>query len=313
MTKPRGWRYFALVVALVLTLGVCAMTVTPSHAVHNHVVDSVATSTGTGIAYFSVDEGEFGGLVAVDPSATGCGPPPSDYDFPHGLFSFNIWVGQGQTVTVTITLPSAVPVGTEWWKCNNGQWVDCTPYLGDDDGDDVLTLTITDNDPCDADPAPGVIADPGGPATAAAAPGVAAAGPGSSWKPPLPLEEAQFSLQYLSITPQQTSAGQPVTITTNVVNTGDEAGNYNVALKINGQVEESKMVSVGPHGTQPVKFTVTKDQPGTYNVDILDKTGSFIILGTSGTTGSNTGGLIVLALIGVLVIATLVVLLIRRS
>ena len=70
---------------------------------------------------------------------------------------------------------------------------------------------------------------------------------------------------------------------------------------------------VGPHGTQPVKFTVTKDQPGTYNVDIHGKSGSFTILGAGGTTGSSTGGMIALALIGVLVIATLVVLLVRRS
>jgi hypothetical protein len=313
MTKLRAWRFFAVVMVLVLTLGVCALAVTPSHAIIP--TQSVATSTGTGIAYFSADEGYVFDLTALAESALDCPPPPPDgYEFPHGLFSFSIMAQEIPQVTVTITLPSDIPVGTKWWKCINGQWVDCTSCLGDDDGDNVLTLTLTDNGPCDSDPAFGVIADPGGPASApaAAAPGVAA-GHGSSWKPPLPLDEAQFSLQYLSITPQQTSAGQPVTITTNVVNTGDEAGNYNVALKINGQVEEAKMVSVGPHGTQPVKFTVTKDQPGTYNVDILDKTGSFIITGAGGTTGSSTGGMIVLALIGVLVIATIVVLLIRRS
>ena len=123
-----------------------------------------------------------------------------------------------------------------------------------------------------------------------------------------------MSLQYLSITPQQTSANQPITITTNVVNTGDEAGNINVTLKINGQVEQSRMVSVGPQGTQPVKFTVTKAQPGTYNVDILGKSGSFTILGANGSTSGSSGnrGLIVLLIIGVLVLATVVVLILSR-
>jgi len=128
-----------------------------------------------------------------------------------------------------------------------------------------------------------------------------------------PLNPPQWSIQFLNISPQQASANQPVTITTNVVNTGDEAGNYNVTLKINGQLEQSRMVGVGPHGTQPVKFTVTKAQPGTYDVDILGKTGSFTILGSGGTTGSKTGVLIALALIGILVVASLVVLLVRRT
>jgi hypothetical protein len=65
-----------------------------------------------------------------------------------------------------------------------------------------------------------------------------------------------------------------------------------------------------------VKFTVTKAQPGTYNVDILGKSGSFTILGaggTSGTGGSKNVGLIVLVLIGILVVASVVVLLVRRT
>ncbi|UCH51285.1 MAG: hypothetical protein JSV54_00495, partial [Chloroflexota bacterium] len=113
----------------------------------------------------------------------------------------------------------------------------------------------------------------------------------------------------------QASANQPVTITTNVVNTGDEGGNLNIVLKINGLVEQSRMVSVGPHTSQPVKFTVTRAKPGTYDVDILGNTGSFTILGDSstGAAGQKTGAMIALALMGILIVATVVVLLARRS
>ena len=271
------------------------------------------TATGTGTATFSTSAG--GGIAKLTATAqTAITCAPRGVEFPHGLFSFNILgLNPGETVTVTITLPSPVPAGTQYWKCQNGIWIDCTSLVGDNDGDNVLTLTLTDGGLGDADGvANGTIVDPGGPAVAASS---LPAGPRSSPTIPRPLNPAQMSLQYLSITPQQTSAGQPVTITTNVVNTGDEAGNYNVALKINGQLEQSRMVGVGPQGTQPVKFTVIKDQPGTYNVDILGKSGSFTILGagSSGTTGSKTGGMIALALIGVLIIASLVVLLIRRT
>jgi hypothetical protein len=275
---------------------------------------AVTTATGTGTASFSTLNGYITGLTALNESALTC-PEREDLDFPNGLFSFTVnGITPGSSATVVIILPSVAPVGTQYWKCINGQWVDCTSNVGSDDGDNVVMITLVDNGPCDADPTPGVIADPGGPAVAAApAPAGLPAGPGASPTIPRPLNPSDISLQYLSITPQQTSAGQPVTITTNVVNTGDEAGNYNVTLKINGQVEEAKMVSVGPQGTQPVKFTVIKDQPGTYSVDVLGKTGSFTILGAGSTTGSNTGGVIALAIIGVLVLATLVVLLIRRT
>jgi len=272
---------------------------------------SVATATGTGTASFSTLNGYITDLTASTELELPC-PPRPDLDFPFGLFSFTVnGITPGSTVTIVIILPSNAPTNIQYWKCINGNWVDCTSLLGSNNGDSILTITITDGGLGDRDGAAnGIIVDPGGPAVFAP---VAPAGSGVSPTTPHPLNPPQMSLQYLSITPQQTGAGQPVTITTNVVNTGDEAGNLNVALKINGQLEQSRMVSVGPHGTQPVKFTVTKAQPGTYKVDILDKSGSFTILGAGGTTGTPVNsGLIALLIIGVLVLATIVVLLLSR-
>jgi hypothetical protein len=131
--------------------------------------------------------------------------------------------------------------------------------------------------------------------------------PSRGWpKPPqiLSLTNAQF----LNVWPRQTSAGQPVTITTNVANNGTDIGNYTVNLKINGQVEQTKTVSVGPGSTYPVKFTVTKDQPGTYSVNIDGQRDSFIILGTEDastgddTTGSHTSGVMIAIVAGAVVI-----------
>jgi hypothetical protein len=136
--------------------------------------------------------------------------------------------------------------------------------------------------------------------------------------PPVPptwtrLNPAAMSVQFVSVSPRQVAANQPVTISTNVVNTGDAGGNYNVALKINGQVEQTRMVSVGPQGTQPIKFAVTRAQPGTYSVDIDGQKGSFTILGGQGTGKAPVnGGLIVILVLGVLVIASVMVLLLSR-
>jgi len=118
-----------------------------------------------------------------------------------------------------------------------------------------------------------------------------------------------LSLQYLSINPKQASINQPVTITTNVVNTGGEAGDYTAVLKINGRVEQSRMVSVGPQGTQPVKFTVTKSQPGIYAVYVGGQQANFTILGAGSTASTPVNvGLIAILIVGILVIIVSVLL-----
>ena len=122
-----------------------------------------------------------------------------------------------------------------------------------------------------------------------------------------------MSVKYLSVSPQQTTAGQPVTITTNVVNTGYEAGNYNVVLKINGQVEETRMVSVGPQGTQPVKFTITKAHPGTYTVNISDQKVSFVITGAGSSPDGQRGeGILFVAAIAAIAILVVLLIIVAR-
>lgn len=189
-----------------------------------------------------------------------------------------------------------------------GQWIDATSILGDNNGDNVLTLTITDGGPFDADgQANGIIVDPGGPAVLVVAPTAS-----------LPTQTrasvrtpANMSVQYISVSPKQVYANKPVTITTNVVNTGGETGSLSVVLKINDRTEQMKPVSVGPQGTQPVKLTVTKAQPGTYNLDVNGQKSSFTVLSTGGSTGgtSSSNDWIALIVIGALVIAAVMVLL----
>jgi hypothetical protein len=275
---------------------------------------SVTTSTGTGTASFSTLNGYITDLTALDESELDC-IPNEDLDFTHGLFSFIVTgITPGSSVTVVIILPSDMPTDTQYWKCLNGQWVDATSIMGSNDGDSVIMLTLTDGGPFDADgQANGTIIDPGGPAVIAVIPTGPTATPVSApIRSPTP-KPAQMAVQYLGITPQQTSANQPVTISTNVVNTGDQPGSLNVVLEINGKVEQTKLVSLGPHGTQPIKFTVTRAQPGTYTVDIGGQKGSFTINGAGGTGSSDrmTGILIIIGAL-VLAVAVVVWLLIRH-
>jgi pimeloyl-ACP methyl ester carboxylesterase len=269
----------------------------------------IDTSTNKGTATFSSDMGTIVCLSALNANSFPANVPV--LEFPYGLFSFKITeISAGATVTVTITLPTDAPKGIEYWKYQQGKGWYQIPVLSQ--GGKVITFQLTDGGVGDSDGvANGIIVDPGGPAVV-----VPTQVPAVS--PTLPeLKRAQVSVQYMSVSPQQAKSNQPVTVLTNVVNTGDEPGSLNVALMINGQVEQTKLVSVGPQATQPVKFTVTKAEPGTYTVGILDQQGSFTITGQGGDTASKStsSGLIILIVIAALVLATAMVLLVsfRRS
>jgi hypothetical protein len=128
---------------------------------------SVPTATGTGTATFATDAGYIEDLAAVNEASLPTAGKPS-LVFPHGFFSFKVTglptasPGYPATVHITVTLPSAVPVGTRWYKWHASVgWISLP--IGSDDGDNVITITITDDGIGDFDPTDGVILDPGGP------------------------------------------------------------------------------------------------------------------------------------------------------
>ena len=128
---------------------------------------SVQTATGSGTATFQTNPGYLS-LTAVAEESIPAGGKPN-LDFPHGFFSFKITeLTSGTTVTITITLPQAVPVGTQFWKYGptpddpTDHWYQIP--IGDDDGDNTITITITDGEVGDDDlTANGEITDQGGP------------------------------------------------------------------------------------------------------------------------------------------------------
>jgi pimeloyl-ACP methyl ester carboxylesterase len=128
--------------------------------------------------------------------------------------------------------------------------------------------------------------------------------------PPLRLQSPNMHLNNISISPEQTQAGQPVTVLANVVNSGASSGSYNVAVRINGKVEQQRTIEVSPGTAYPVRFTVTKSQPGTYDVAIENQKASFTVLGGTTSKAPVSGGLIVLIAMAVLILATAVVLMI---
>jgi hypothetical protein len=126
---------------------------------------TVQSPTGTGQVTFQVAGGATPSNLDVEPF-TGTPPvlPSSLYQLPHGVYSLRVeGLPRGASVTIQVRLPSPAPVGTVWLKLIGGRWV-ALP-VGSDDGDNVITVTLTDGGQGDADGVVnGVITDPGGPA-----------------------------------------------------------------------------------------------------------------------------------------------------
>ena len=135
----------------------------------------VETTTGTGTATFGVSVGTIENLTAIAEGTLPAEDKPN-LEFPHGFFSFNITgLTSGATVMVTMELALAVPIGTQYWKYgptpanSTDHWYQLP--MGDDDGDNVITITLVDGDLGDDDlTANGVIVDQGGPGNLPAAP-----------------------------------------------------------------------------------------------------------------------------------------------
>ncbi len=127
---------------------------------------NVDVHTETGIVTFSTTTGSFSSYSNIDVESI-----PQEWGRPsaellYGLFSFTITsLPVGSTVTVTISFPSDIPAGLEYWKVHDGEWILLpAEFVGSNDGDNILTLTLTDGGIGDDDGvANGVIADPGGP------------------------------------------------------------------------------------------------------------------------------------------------------
>jgi competence protein ComEC len=90
-------------------------------------------------------------------------------------------------------------------------------------------------------------------------------------------EPAKFTLRDLSISPNEVKAGEPVTITATVTNSGDSSGNYIAILKINGSQIETKSVSLNAGESQSVSFTIVNELIGNYTVELGSLSSTFTI------------------------------------
>jgi hypothetical protein len=103
-------------------------------------------------------------------------------------------------------------------------------------------------------------------------------------------KSAAFVLSDLVVSPSEADFGQPVTISVNVTNLGEEAGSYSVNLLIDDASFENKTVQLPGAESVIVEFTVDSAAEGSHSVTIEDLTGSFTVIAAPPPPSDGGGG-----------------------
>lgn len=124
---------------------------------------SYTVETGSGDINISVSDGALIWNELVDEDdLPDTGKP--ELTFPFGFLYIEIAdIEEGATVTVTLTYPDDIPTDAQYWKYNEitEEWYQFE--FGSNDGDNIITLTLTDGGDGDMDDSEnGYILDPGG-------------------------------------------------------------------------------------------------------------------------------------------------------
>jgi hypothetical protein len=105
---------------------------------------------------------------------------------------------------------------------------------------------------------------------------------------------ASLKLSGLTVSPNEVEPGQSVSINVKISNSGDLSGTHDVNLKVNGVSEETKRITVAGGETQTVYFSLVRNGPGKYSVDINGLTGEFSVISVvPPTTTFSIGKLII--------------------
>ncbi len=231
-------------------------------------VNSITTATVNttlGAVNLSIDNGSLCNVNWLNPGTIRCSAP-NGFILPYGMFSFNITgLSAGQTARVTIKFPNPLPLSTKYYKCINGNMVDCTSLVTRIDPY-TLILALTDGGLGDADgTANGIIVDPGGPAFALS---TTPATHQSSMPtaPQAPVSLSNIKVKSASLSATKVSPGTSVTVTADLANLGTGNGTSVIKVYVNGEVEAQQAVTVNSGGASAVTFDITRNEPGTYSV-----------------------------------------------
>jgi len=129
--------------------------------------------------------------------------------------------------------------------------------------------------------------------------------------PSQPINPPNIIVQNASVSQTTVSPGEKVDVMATVINKGGSNGAAKITMYINGQEELSQGVTVNSGSVKPVTFTVSRNEPGTYNVYVNSVPGgSFVV-----DSHANLDILIyaIMALLAIGIVGTIYLLVKRRT
>jgi hypothetical protein len=92
-----------------------------------------------------------------------------------------------------------------------------------------------------------------------------------------PYVAATFAVDRPTVSASEVTAGTPVTISIKVTNNGDLPGSYDLIMKINSELRETKSVTLAARANAVVTFTATENKAGKYIVSINTRNVTFTV------------------------------------
>ena len=89
---------------------------------------------------------------------------------------------------------------------------------------------------------------------------------------------AKFELSSFEISPEVCLAGETVTVSATLTYNGNVEGEYQAELLVDDVVEQTQTLTVEPESSQSLSFTLTRDEPGSYAVQLGEFTASLTVL-----------------------------------
>jgi hypothetical protein len=86
-----------------------------------------------------------------------------------------------------------------------------------------------------------------------------------------------FTISSLNVFPQYSDPGQAVVIWAEVKDNGPDPGNYNLVLKLNDKLEETRSISLSVLETATVNFNIANQASGSYKIDLNGLTGTMVV------------------------------------
>lgn len=91
-------------------------------------------------------------------------------------------------------------------------------------------------------------------------------------------EETKFEAGNLIIEPSSALAGQSVSVSVDVTNTGGIEGTLIVTLLVNCAEDSNKNVTLAPGASQTVVFNLSRDMAGEYEIEVAGMKGELAVV-----------------------------------